>query len=234
MKTEIEKREAQIRNYATLVPGYKDPHFYMGLRAIVKIWQIRPRDTNFILIDISKKLYSILNRYISLKTKILISACATSRFFNIIKLFSSDEEIKIFTFFREDFPPKKRLFNIINKKEIAEIQLVAMGGPGDAVRHGLIPARVSKLARLLLAYSGYYPGPLLYQKALHAYDRDVSYHAHEAVACALAYPPSRFSTEMIHFLNHAGNKRGGRSRRKTWKIARWAQENKFISLGSFN
>lgn len=108
----------------------------------------------------------------------------------------------------------------------------ARGLPGDVVTPGLFPSPRIKNARLLLTIAGdVWPSRAL-ERARNAYGRSrshlaapASYHAHDAVACALVEPslPRGVKTSLIrHLCADTAQLRGWRSRRKTWQLWRWA------------
>jgi len=114
----------------------------------------------------------------------------------------------------------------------------AQGLPGDPVRPGLFPNARIKNARLLLALAGDVWESRALERARGAYGptrshlaKPPSYHAHDAVACALVEPhiPRAVKTTLIrHLCAETKQTRGSRSRRKTWQLWRWAAERRFV------
>ncbi len=138
-------------------------------------------------------------------------------------------------FLKSNFPPNLPLpppeICRANRRWIAR---KARGLPGDTMVPGLFPDARTKNARLVLSLAGEVGTSRALERARNAYDpnrshfaRPSSYHAHDAVACALVEPniPRDVKTALIrNFCADTRHTRGWRSRRKTWQLWRWAAE----------
>jgi hypothetical protein len=62
------------------------------------------------------------------------------------------------------------------------------------------------------------------QAAQRAYHSSRAYHAHDALACALVDLRIDAGPLLRAYLGDTARQRGWRSRRKTWALARWAQQ----------
>jgi hypothetical protein len=125
-------------------------------------------------------------------------------------------------FVREPFLPSRPI-PALPEPWLSDIQALALGAPGEPVAHGLFPSRITKLARLILAHAGSYPAELVLSAGRAAYGRDGSYHAHDAVACAVVHPELDARALLEAYANHTRVTRGWRSRRKTHRLLVWAQ-----------
>ncbi|MFD0579378.1 hypothetical protein [Dactylosporangium darangshiense] len=97
------------------------------------------------------------------------------------------------------------------------VREIALGEPGDPVRHGLFPSYPTKLARLALAAQGEYDAAVVLAAAERAYEPGRPYHAHDALACALVHPgigAGERAGLVERYAGHGRNRRGWRSRKR--------------------
>jgi hypothetical protein len=131
-----------------------------------------------------------------------------------------------------DFPPAGSL-PVVTLAELSALQALAAGVPGQPVWPGLFPRAPVKLARLLLASTGAFDEAALGRVAQSGYGGDRRtkarsercYDAHDAFACALVHPAIDAAARAAlaaAVLSAQPTRRGWRSRRKSWAIARWA------------
>ncbi len=134
----------------------------------------------------------------------------------------------VFSYMAGDFPPSVDIPVPSNARIIAGLVGLADGLPGSAVSHGLFPSPITKLARLSLASTGYFPRSEVLDAARSAYDTGHPYCAHDAVACALVHPDVSVGERIdlvaqLAALGPDGRAaRGWRNRKKFWRIVRWA------------
>ncbi|UQA60196.1 hypothetical protein [Polyangium aurulentum] len=142
----------------------------------------------------------------------------------------------------EPFPPRNPLPRC-TPADLSWLSRAAQGAPGAVVWPGLFPRTPAKLARLLLAAHGHFDPATVLGAALAAYGSDRgkfmpgrprehrSYHAHDALACALVHPgisqEQRLALVEKH-LRDTQSSTGERSRRKSWGIVRWAAGQGFL------
>jgi hypothetical protein len=122
--------------------------------------------------------------------------------------------------------------------ELSALRQAAQGEPGQAVWPGLFPRSPAKLARLLLAARGELPAALLTQAATQYGGDDKRgprearrYDAHDALACALVHPAIAADSRaalVAAILPPVHARRGGRSRKKSWAIVRWAEASGYL------
>ncbi|MEV0974923.1 hypothetical protein [Microtetraspora glauca] len=120
------------------------------------------------------------------------------------------------------FPPLAPIPDV-EPEWLSPLREIALGSPGDRVEHGLFPSTPTKLARLALAKAGDYPAEAVMTEAEAAYKKGPHYYAHDAVACALVHPgldAADMATKVMETLPD----RGWRSRRKTYRLLRWARD----------
>jgi hypothetical protein len=105
---------------------------------------------------------------------------------------------------------------------------IAQGFPGDPVAFGKTPARVVKLARLLMARAGAYPRRRLVEAARAAYEGP--YNAHDAVAALFVTQPDealRIAGELV-----ASRQKSSSIRRHTADVVQWAARAGYAQVGS--
>jgi hypothetical protein len=90
-----------------------------------------------------------------------------------------------------------------------------------------------KLTRLALARSGAYPAEAVLAAAHTAYGPDCSYHAgsyhaHDALPCALVHPDIDATVLTIGYGQHTAGQRGHRSRAKIHRILAWTQRTGYL------
>jgi hypothetical protein len=134
----------------------------------------------------------------------------------------------LFSYLAGDFPPSGDIPVPRDARIRAGLIGLADGLPGDAVSHGVFPSPITKLARLSLASTGYFPRSEVLDAARSAYDTRHPYCAHDAVACALVHPDVSVGERIdlvaqLAALGPDGRAaRGWRTRKKFWRIVRWA------------
>jgi hypothetical protein len=142
----------------------------------------------------------------------------------------------------EPFPPRNPLPRC-TRNDIPALAHLAQEAPGAVVWPGLFPRPPAKLARLLLAAHGHFDPAAVLEAAQAAYGSDRgkfmpgkprehrSYHAHDALACALVHPgisqEQRQALAEKH-LRKTQSSPGQRSRRKSWEVVRWAAGQGFL------
>lgn len=130
------------------------------------------------------------------------------------------------------FPPTGPLPEVTSAERSA-LRALSAGVPGQPVWPGLFPRAPVKLARLLLASVGAWDPEPLGRLARSGYGGDVRttprserrYDPHDAFACALVHPAidaAARASLTAEVLSMQPTRRGWRSRRKSWAIARWA------------
>jgi hypothetical protein len=130
------------------------------------------------------------------------------------------------------FPPTGPLPEVTSA-ELSALRALAAGVPGQPVWPGLFPRAPVKLARLLLASTGAFDPAALAAVARSGYGDDRHkqprserrYDVHDAFACALVHPAIDAAARAalaVAVLSAQPTRRGWRSRRKSWAIARWA------------
>ncbi len=135
--------------------------------------------------------------------------------------FGGDEAAPVLAFMRETFPPRAAIPRALMPKLVTGLSQVALGLPGDSVSHGLMPSRVTKLARLLLAANGHVSEEQLVRAARAAYTQP-RYAAHDAVACLLVSPlPDPIRRACLEELAPVAHDRGHRLRAKWHALLRW-------------
>ncbi|WP_174188443.1 hypothetical protein [Nocardia barduliensis] len=141
---------------------------------------------------------------------------------------STDDAWAVLSYLARDFPPAVDIPPPDDPRLLAGLIALAEGMPGDIVSHGLFPSPITKLARLCLASIGHYPPTEVLDAARSAYDAGRPYCAHDAVACALVHPDVSVA-ERVDLIRHLSARdpygraaRGWRSRKKFWRIVRWA------------
>lgn len=138
------------------------------------------------------------------------------------------------------FPPTGALPDL-SAQDVAEVRGIAQGPPGSLVWPGLFPRPPAKLARLLLAARGAFDSVEVCRIATTQYGGDLArrhgprdrrrYDAHDALACALVHPgvtAAERAALISGLLTAASQRRGWRSRRKSWAILRWAEQTDHI------
>ena len=132
------------------------------------------------------------------------------------------------------FPPTTAL-PPVHAADLPILQQAAKGEPGQTVWPGLFPRPAAKLARLLLAAQGLFDAATLRSLATTRYGGDPRpgppasrrYDAHDAFACALVHPHHDAAARAalvttVLLPSVTSRRRGWRSRRKSWAVARWA------------
>lgn len=129
--------------------------------------------------------------------------------------------------------------------EDAERELLlrtAQGAPGQPVWPGLFPRPPAKLGRLLLASRGHFPAQSVLASALGAYPTDRPrasrekrcYDAHDAFAAALVHPgiDAKARARLVEqTIGEQAQRRGWRSRKKSFAIVRWAVRQGYVDRG---
>jgi hypothetical protein len=136
-------------------------------------------------------------------------------------------------YLRDAFPPEREV-PALAAPWLPPLRVIALGGPGQPVEHGLFPATCTKLARLALARSGDYPADVVMTAARAAYGPDRgtdrgSYHAHDALGCALVHPGVDAAALALEYGRHTARQRGHRSRRKTHQLLAWARRAGYLA-----
>jgi len=142
----------------------------------------------------------------------------------------------------EPFPPRNPLPRC-TPADLSWLVHAAEGAPGTVVWPGLFPRPPAKLARLLLAAHGHFDPAAVLGAAHAAYGSDRgkfmpgrprehrSYHAHDALACALVHPgisQEQRQALVEKHLRKMQSSPGQRSRRKSWEVVRWAAAQGFL------
>ncbi|UWP83143.1 hypothetical protein [Dactylosporangium fulvum] len=144
----------------------------------------------------------------------------------------ADSDVAVIDYLDGSFPPERPI-PPIPPHLLATVHAEAHGEPGDPVWPGLFPSTRAKLARLALARWREYPAGVVLRAAEHAYGRyrshyDGSYHAHDALACALVHPDVDAVALADRYGGHHRGERGWKSRRKTWQLLRWARRHGYL------
>jgi hypothetical protein len=188
--------------------------------------QLRSRDTDFVCFDgadlvATRQIVAVL----APEQCLVVSAAAGPLVWQAVveQLGGDDATVAICDLLRGPFPPRLAL-PALGDLWLDRLRPIAQGQPGDPVAHGLFPGRLTKLARLALARAGAYPEAIVWQAAQRAYRPSRPYHAHDALACAIVDERLDAGPLLQAYLGDTSRQRGWRSRRKTWALARWAQQ----------
>lgn len=130
----------------------------------------------------------------------------------------------VLAYTREDFPPGGQIPTPRAPDILRGLYELAEGRPGEPVPHGLIPSRLTKLARLSLAAGAHHPAAEVVEAAISAYSTG-PYCAHDAVACALIHPGVDQEQRLAlakTLWSWALERCGWRSRKKLLALLRWA------------
>ena len=189
--------------------------------------RLRPRDCVFRVCEIPAGLdVDAVLEALAPAARLLVRVAAGPRLRAAVLRCLGDDPLA--AFLGDRFPPRRPL----PERCPEELHEIALGSPGEPVAHGLFPSVPTKLARLVLARSGAYPADAVRAAAEGAYDRGRPYHAHDALACALAHPGVDAADLAARFGAHTGRDRGWRSRHKTHEVIRWAVREGFHDLGA--
>ena len=127
------------------------------------------------------------------------------------------------------WPPVGFLPDALPPVAIEALEVVAVARPGT--RSGPAPDDAAKIARVVLAGSGFWEASELQEPALQAYDDPRERQGHDAVACALAHPGLGQKQALADLLwENAVNRQGWRSHRKLNRILRWAAGRGWIRM----
>lgn len=193
-----------------------------GAAALAQIASLRPRDADYVLLEVGGECRDQLTRYPP--TQCLVAAAAAGPLLLrglIARLGGASVAAELCRLLAGPFPPEAPLCRP-DPTWREHLRPLALGGPGDPVEHGLFPSRATKLARLLLAAAGEFPVDAVLRAAAGAFDRGRPYHAHDAVACALVCGGAPARQILRVHLADTRARRGWRSRQKTHALARWA------------
>jgi hypothetical protein len=140
-------------------------------------------------------------------------------------LFASPPDRALAEYLGGPFPPGTAV-PAIPGHLLATVRALSPGRPGDPVRFGYFPSPETKLACLALARA--YPAAAVLHAAERAYEGNRggaprAYHAHEALACALAHPEIDATHLAERYAAHGRTDRGHRSRHKTHQVLEWAR-----------
>ncbi|MFE9500859.1 hypothetical protein [Streptomyces collinus] len=191
--------------------------------------QARVRDSGFIRYEVNtERIAQRFTKRLSVGERLILGTCAGPLLWaTILHSFGEDPAMRsIASYLRLDFPPENPI-PVIPKSAVSAMEGVALGLPGDPVKHGKFPSQPTKLARLALAASQHYSASKLRYAAQHAYDPHRPYHAHEALACAFVHPEVD-GYEVAANSDRTWKNRGSRSRRKSNQIILWARRNQYL------
>lgn len=195
-----------------------------------RLWSLRPRDSDFRRVDVAEPALALpVVQSLPAWRRLLAAAVAEPTLWEVVlHVWQDDAQARALAcFVREPFPPSLPIPELPTSW-LDDIQELALGMPGEPVAHGLFPSRLTKLARLLLARAGIYPAEPVLAAARHAYDAGRShprgtYHAHDAVACAVVHPDIDALALLEAYARHTRAMRGWRSRRKTHRLLAWVR-----------
>lgn len=191
---------------------------------------LRPRDGNFRVVEVADAAVAlpIVSSLPPWRQLLVASLAGPSLWAGMQAAWAHDAAVSALAwFFREPYLPARPI-PALPAAWLEAVQALALGAPGEPVAHGLFPSRVTKLARLLLARAGSYPAELVLDAARAAYGPERShyrgsYHAHDAVACAVVHPQLDARALLAEYAGHTRVMRGWRSRRKTHRLLAWAR-----------
>ncbi len=189
--------------------------------ALSRISRLRPRDCDYVALDVTdgRRLQLWLCSLSPVACLLAASVAGPElRQVLIVRLGGCDATRAVCNFLSGPWLPVGRV-PLAGEPLVSWLEGIALGRPGEAVDHGKIPSRVTKLARLLLARAGAYPRRALLLAARGAYDGE--YNAHEAVACALVAASAEglaIAGELV-----ASSRKSTSVRRTTTEVVRWAE-----------
>lgn len=195
-----------------------------------RLWSLRPRDSDFRRVEVATAPLAIpVVRSLPLWRQLLAASVAGPMLWAAVQAAWAHDAGAgaLARFVREPFLPSRPIPDL-PASWLGDVQALALGAPGAPVAHGLFPSRITKLARLLLSYDGVYPAELVRNAATAAYGPERShwrrsYHAHDAVACAVVHPSLDARALLEDYAHHTRTMRGWRSRRKTHRLLAWAK-----------
>jgi hypothetical protein len=192
--------------------------------------RLRPRDADFVEYDVADPAQAVpaLARLSPYQRLVGAAAAGPALLSALRASFGYDPPAwGVVEYLRGPFPPDVSI-PAVPPDLLDAVRQLALGAPGDPVHHGLFPSRATKLARLCLARWGEYPAGTVRLAARGAYGpdrshRNRSYHAHDALASALAHPGVDADDLAERYARHGARDRGWRSRRKTHAVLAWAR-----------
>jgi hypothetical protein len=189
-----------------------------------RLGALRPRDCDFVELEVPDvRVAEPALRRLGTVQKLLAAAGAGPVLLGAIQA-SDPAAGAVAKYLREAFPPDGPI-PAVPAELLPAVREIALGEPGDPVRHGLFPSYPTKLARLALAARGEYDAAVVLAAAERAYEPGRPYHGHDALACALVHPGigagERAGLEE-RYAGHGRNQRGWRSRRKTHRVLIWS------------
>jgi hypothetical protein len=191
---------------------------------------LRPRDCDFLIYEIDTAAVAgpVLDR-LSITQRLMVGVAAAPILAGAVDaaLAADPWALRLVDYLKCDFPPERPV-PMLESRWLTPLGELAQGSPGQQVTHGLFPNTVTKLARLALAHSRYYPAATVIDAVEHAYDPGRAYHAHEALACALVCPDVDATPFVDRYVRNPVRRPGWRARRKRNRLVAWAVDNGYL------
>lgn len=197
--------------------------------AVDRLRTLRPRDCDYVALDVtsSRGLFAALAAHSPVACLLGASVSGPElREALVARLGGGDEVSACCAFLSGAWLPDGPVPHV-GEPLTGWLSEISQGFPGDPVSFGKTPARVVKLARLLMARAGAYPRRRLVEAARAAYDGP--YNAHDAVAALFVTQPDealRIAGELV-----ASRQKSSSIRRHTADVVLWAARSGYAAVG---